>query len=90
VDDTREWRSRPARVRVPHLRAGDGTHFVEEIVDGVALLEEVRLDLLGLLERGVGILIGHVGPLVGRSAEDVLPTMMTESMTSWMNVWLTH
>src|ERR1035437_3460807 len=47
-------------------------HLVEQRVDGLVLRLQMGLDLLGLVEGRVGILVGHVGPLLGGPGKGVL------------------
>src|ERR1700690_1829080 len=38
--------------------------LVEQVVESLVLVHQVCLDLLRLMERRVGVLVGHVGALV--------------------------
>jgi len=46
--------------------------LVEQDAERVVLGLEVCLDVVRLVEDGLRVLVGHVGPLVGGPAEDVL------------------
>jgi hypothetical protein len=58
---------RPSRLAARRLELGDR---VQQGADRVVLRLEVVLDLLGLVERRLGILAGLVGALVRDAAED--------------------
>jgi len=78
---------RTGRLRLRSVRLVRGDELLQESVLGV----QVRLDLDGFVQHGLGVLVGALSARLSEAAACTFcPTMMMGSRTSCRRVWAIH